>query len=115
MTPEGGLAEEINLLMLKQISVIRYYALELRLRLYVNSPWRADQIGEKCLRRHLVVGDHEAEAPNNSQASPTPPADLCTQPRDAAAQALGEKANHTEVLWAGRASGPSPTPANMVA
>jgi hypothetical protein len=64
----------------------------------------------------FVIGDHKAEAPNNSQAGPTPLADLCTQLWDAAAQALGEKANHTEVLrYMEGLGGPSPTPADMVA
>jgi hypothetical protein len=54
-----------------------------------------------------------ADDMGHALAIPTPMADLCTQLWEAAAQALGERANHTEVLgiwrgWAGeRGGGPS--------
>jgi 3-hydroxyisobutyrate dehydrogenase len=67
---------------------------ELKLKQFIISETFADGFPLRLMAKDVRTADDMAHA----LGVPTPLADLCAQLWDAAAQTLGEKANHTEVL-----------------
>jgi 3-hydroxyisobutyrate dehydrogenase len=67
---------------------------ELKLKQFIISQTFADGFPLRLMAKDVRTADDMAGA----LGIPTPMADLCTQLWEAAAQALGERANHTEVL-----------------
>ena len=67
---------------------------ELKLKQFIISETFADGFPLRLMAKDVRTADDMAHA----LGIPTPMADICAELWDAAAQALGEKANHTEVL-----------------
>ena len=67
---------------------------ELKLKQFIISETFADGFPLRLMAKDVRTADDMARA----LGIPTPMADLCAQLREAAAQALDERANHTKVL-----------------